>query len=63
MIAKNALGKTATLGEIAEKIRGQEGIKDVKIDGDETAKEGYIYVQTKDRRHLRNILRRKQPEQ
>ncbi len=62
MLAKNTLGEVASLGEIAEAIRRQEGIKDVKIDGAETAKEGYIYVETKDRRHLRNLLRRNKPE-
>ncbi len=39
MIAKATQGKTATLGQVAEKLRGQEGIKDVKIDGAEDATE------------------------
>lgn len=50
MISQATLGKVATLGEIAEVIRRQDGIKDVQIDGDKDATERYIYVETTDRR-------------
>ncbi len=48
MIAKNTLGKTATLGEIAEIIKNTPGIVDVKIDGNENDTKGYIYVETEE---------------